>query len=41
MLTDLLVWLGVVAAAFVAWSLYASSGSPSAADDQDTPSIDD
>ena len=35
MLVDLLVWLGVVMAAYIAWSLYASA--ESVHEDHETP----
>jgi hypothetical protein len=36
MIVDLLVWLGVVSAAFVAWSLYATSGASNVPEDRET-----
>ena len=42
MIVDLLVWLGVATAAFVAWTLYASAGAPSSSDDREPqPGHDD
>jgi hypothetical protein len=33
MIVDLIIWLGVVGAAFVAWSLYATAAEPISSDE--------
>jgi len=41
MIVDLIIWLGVVGVAFVAWSLYATAAEPMSSDELDSQTIED